>query len=81
MKLYSGIDLHSNNNYLVIIDDQEKRSSQKGFPNGPEFVALAELLLSRSHSAGTSIVRLPLLSIGLTRPEASIWSTIRAARL
>ena len=42
MKLYAGIDLHSNNNYLAIIDDQDKRICQKRLPNAPD-VILAEL--------------------------------------
>ncbi len=42
MKLYAGIDLHSNNNYLAVIDDQDKRLYQKRLPNKPD-VILAEL--------------------------------------
>jgi transposase len=43
MELYAGIDLHSNNNYLAIIDDQDKRLyHQKLLPNQPD-VILAEL--------------------------------------
>ncbi len=42
MKLYAGIDLHSNNNYLAIIDDQDKRLYHKRLSNQPD-VILAEL--------------------------------------
>lgn len=42
MQLYAGIDLHSNNNYLAIIDEQDKRLYQKRLPNEPD-VVLAEL--------------------------------------
>ncbi len=42
MKLYAGIDLHSNNNYLAIIDEQDQRVYQKRLPNEPD-VVLAEL--------------------------------------
>jgi len=33
MKLYSAIDLHSNNHYLTIIDEQDKRLVEKRLPN------------------------------------------------
>jgi transposase len=42
MKLYAGIDLHSNNNYLAISDDQGNRLYNKRLPNQPD-VILAEL--------------------------------------
>jgi transposase len=42
MGLYAGIDLHSNNNYLAVIDDQDKRLYQKRLPNKHD-VILAEL--------------------------------------
>lgn len=41
-KLYAGIDLHSNNNYLAIIDQDDKKNYQKRLPNQPD-VILAEL--------------------------------------
>jgi transposase len=41
-RLYAGIDLHSNNNHLAIIDDQDKRVYQRRLPNMPD-VILAEL--------------------------------------
>lgn len=33
MKLYAGVDLHSNNNYLGIIDQKDKRVYKKKLPN------------------------------------------------
>ena len=42
MKLYAGIDLHSNNNYLAIIDENDHRVYKKKLPNQPD-VILAEL--------------------------------------
>jgi len=41
-QLYTGIDLHSNNNYLGILDQDEKRIYHKRLPN-QEDVTLAEL--------------------------------------
>jgi transposase len=38
MKLYGGIDLHCNNNYLGIIDKKDKRVFQKKLPNDLETV-------------------------------------------
>jgi len=33
MKLYAGIDLHSNNNYLGISDEQGQKIFRKKLPN------------------------------------------------
>jgi len=33
VKLYAGVDLHSNNNYLGIIDQKDKRVYKKKLPN------------------------------------------------
>ena len=33
MKLYCGIDLHSNNHYLTLIDDNDRRILEKRLPN------------------------------------------------
>jgi transposase len=38
MRLYAGIDLHSNNNYIGIIDEQDQRLFQKRLPNQIETV-------------------------------------------
>lgn len=46
-----------------------------------EWSEKASAIPDYSCRAGTKTVRLPLLSIGLTRPDASICSTSRAARL
>jgi transposase len=42
MKLYAGIDLHANNNYLAIIDENDTRVYKRKLPNEPD-VILAEL--------------------------------------
>ena len=33
MKTYAGIDLHSSNNYIVVIDEEDKRLFQRRMPN------------------------------------------------
>ena len=38
MKLYAGIDLHSRNNYMGIIDEEDKRLFQKRLPNQMEYI-------------------------------------------
>jgi len=38
MRLYAGIDLHSNNNFIGIIDEQDQRLFQKRLPNQIETV-------------------------------------------
>ena len=42
MKLYGAFDLHSSNNYLAIIDEQDKRLFKKKLPNDPGII-LGEL--------------------------------------
>ena len=42
MKLYAGIDLHSNNSLLGISDDDDKRRHKKRLPNQADLI-LAEL--------------------------------------
>jgi transposase len=37
-KVYAGIDLHGNNNYLGILDRQGKRIFKKKLPNNPEVI-------------------------------------------
>lgn len=54
MKLYAGIDLHSNNNYLAILDEQDKRIYQKRLPNQPD-VLLAELGPFRENIVGITV--------------------------
>jgi len=44
MKLYSGIDLHSTNNYLAIIDENGKRIFKEKLPN--DITVIAERLSS-----------------------------------
>ena len=41
MKLYAGFDLHSNNNYLGIIDEGGSRVLKKKLPNDPERIIKA----------------------------------------
>ena len=38
MKVYAGIDLHSSNNYVGIINDQDQRVYQKRLPNQVEHI-------------------------------------------
>lgn len=38
MKLYGGIDLHSNNSYLVLLDETDKIVYQKRLPNDLEYL-------------------------------------------
>ncbi len=51
MKLYTGFDLHSSNNYLAIIDKDGKRVFKKKLPNDPEQI-LATLKPYRPNIAG-----------------------------
>jgi len=51
MKLYAGIDLHSNNSLLGISDENEQRRYKKRPPNQPD-VVLAELEPYREDLAG-----------------------------
>jgi transposase len=41
MKTYAGIDLHSSNNYIVVIDDNDKRLCEKRTPNEMDAVLSA----------------------------------------
>ena len=41
MRLYTGIDLHSSNSYLAIIDETGKRVFKKKLPNDPECILAA----------------------------------------
>lgn len=54
MRLYAGIDLHSNNNHLAIIDEQDQRIYQKRMPNMPD-VILAELVPFRDNLVGAVV--------------------------
>jgi transposase len=51
MKLYAGIDLHSNNSFLGIIDEEDKRLYKKRLPNQAD-VILAELEPYRNDLVG-----------------------------
>ena len=54
MKLYAGIDLHSNNNHLAIIDEEDRRIYQKRLPNMVD-VILSEIEPYRDSLAGTVV--------------------------
>ncbi len=41
MKVYAGIDLHSNNNYIGVIDEQDQRQFRKKLPNRIEVILTA----------------------------------------
>ncbi len=41
MKLYAGIDLHSNNSVIAVIDEQDRVVLQKRLPNELERILLA----------------------------------------
>jgi transposase len=47
MRLYTGIDLHSSNSYLAIIDETGKRVFKKKLPNDPEQILSAYRLPNR----------------------------------
>ncbi len=38
MQLYGGIDLHSSNSYLGILDQDQKRIFKKKMPNDPPVI-------------------------------------------
>lgn len=53
MELYAGIDLHSNNNVLVVLDESDRVSYQKRLPN-----VLADILvLAGGWLAGSRVRR------------------------
>ncbi len=49
MTTYAGIDLHSSNNYMVVIDEDDKRLFGKRLANILEAIALALERLQRAH--------------------------------
>ena len=51
MELYAAFDLHSNNNYLAIIDNKDTRLYKRKLPNQPD-VILAELEPFRENISG-----------------------------
>ena len=54
MRLYSAADLHSNNHYITIIDEQDKRILEKRLPNDLS-VTLKTLEPYRSNSTGIAV--------------------------
>jgi len=55
MKLYGGIDLHSNNNYLGIINRKDKKVYKKKLPND-----LAEVLARVWNTSQMATVTMPV---------------------
>jgi transposase len=53
-KLYGAFDLHSTNNHLAIIDDEDKRLYKRRLPNSPD-VILAELEPFRKSLVGVVV--------------------------
>ncbi len=49
MTTYAIIDLHSSNNYMVVIDEDDKRLFGKQLPNILEAIALALERLQRAY--------------------------------
>ncbi len=41
MKVYAGIDLHSSNNYIGIINEKDERLFQKRLPNQLDYILSA----------------------------------------
>ena len=63
MKLYAGIDLHSNNSMVVIIDEQDRVMFEKRLPNELEHILLA--------LASVNVARIFLKTIEVKFP--SLW--------
>ncbi|CAN5413514.1 IS110-like element ISGsu4 family transposase [soil metagenome] len=51
MKLYAGIDLHSNNSYVAVVDETDKVLYQKRLPNDLDYI-LQELKPYKEHIEG-----------------------------
>src|SRR6185295_5910765 len=51
MKVYGGIELHANNNYTLLLDEQDRVLYRKRLPNGLS-VVLAEVEPFRAELAG-----------------------------
>ena len=64
MKLYSGIDLHSTNSYLAIIDESGKRIFKEKLPN--DIVTITEKLSLYSGTRKVSLSNRPTTGIGLS---------------
>lgn len=54
MNLYGGIDLHSNNNLTVLIDEQDKVVFEKRLPNDLESI-IGELSVYRESLLGVVV--------------------------
>ncbi len=66
MKLYCGIDLHSTNSYLAIIDDDGRRIYKEKLPN--EIAVIVERLSLYSGSLEGVVVESTYNCIGLSMP-------------
>ena len=64
MKLYTGFDLHSSNNYLAIIDEKGKRVYKRRLDNDPESI-LAALMPHKKKIAGILFIALVLVYLDL----------------
>ena len=69
MQLYAGIDLHSNNNFLAISDEDDKRHYKKRLPNQGD-VILSELEPYRNDLVGI-VVESTLTLSGW--PVSCVW--------
>ncbi len=54
MKLYGGIDLHSNNSVMVLIDEQDHVLYQKRLPNDLGLILRAAVKAIENSSKGLS---------------------------
>jgi transposase len=80
MKLYGAIDLHSNNNVTVLIDEQDQVVYQKRLPNDLPLIAAAVVRLSGSASRHRGGVDLQLVLAGRRSDGAGhefTWPTPR----
>ncbi len=74
MKVYAGIDLHSSNNYVGIIDEEDRRLYQKRLPNRLEDVlpALDPFLRFGKQYAVEKIVKFIKKEIKNLKPLAEV---------
>ena len=64
MKLYAGIDLHSNNSMVAIIDEQDRVVLQKRFANALQQILLALASFKEHLARGGGRVDLQLVLAG-----------------
>ena len=56
MGVYAGIDLHSSNNYLGVIDERDRGLFKKGLPNELDTVLLALEPWWNQHTTGIGLL-------------------------